>query len=496
MSGTPVHPRPVGKPEPDAAAGGLVSETGFRRMIETIKRETGIDLPGSNHRSVRDFLARRCRTLGLDVCPYLDYAKANPAEYDRLIDAVTIKETYFFREEKQFRAMERVVLPRLMASEVRRLSLWSASCATGEEAVSLAALAESAWAVSPEYDYTVAASDINARALDALRRGIYTTNAFRRDGRRYHVLLSPYLERSGDRFILKETLRRRVSVRRLNILRDDLGAFRESFHIVLFRNTLIYMPMEVRQAIMDRVAATLKPGGHLFLAAAEMPLISHPEFSLAEYEGVYVFRKKSPGERGPRAVPDPESLGSMRRRRPEPGPDAPGPAPAEKHRIEVREILDFAARALDNPLFTVEGNINFSLALQFVQVVGLINADRRYEARDLLALIDPVVPANEISLYLSGYLEMAAGNDGRARHLFTRTLSMDRRFWPARFHLAMLQRNVSPRKALETFTACERDIAAYIREDGGAFRLLLEGFNARYFLEICRKWIAKLTPED
>jgi chemotaxis protein methyltransferase CheR len=462
----------------------------FDRLKGFIRTETGIDLPESNVRTVRHFLLERLAALGVDLAGYLRRIGSDPAEYDRFIDAVTINETYFFREERHFGVLASRFFPEMPDGDPIRF--WSAACATGEEAVSLAAMAAD-FLKGVGRRFSVLATDINRRSLEIFREGVYSANAFRRDGARFHHLLDPHLEGDGPRRRLDASLRAAIQIRHLNLFRDNLTDLADGFHAAMLRNTLIYMDLETRRAILDKVVTALKTDGLLFLGAAEMPLIAHPHLKLESVDGVYFFRKKRLEEKMAGMEIDVDAAGAGKRRRVERAvrDRMPGTRKAP-YAIDPETIMIYACQRLDNRLFEVENDPHFSFALQFLQIVHFMNGNGMAEARDLLDIIDAVLPENAISHYLYGYLEMAAGRSDAARYRFGKALAFDPAFWPARFHLAMLTRTRFPRQAAAEYRRCEADIRAYIEAGSYRFRFLLEGFNARYFMDMCRKWIDKL----
>ena len=107
-------------------------------------------------------------------------------EYSKFVDIVTINETYFFREEKHFTLLNDIIFPEL-ASKQKQLNIWSASCSSGEEAISLYLSAQNFFREAG--NFTVHGSDINTEVLEIFRRGVYKNNSFREDGSSFHNLL-------------------------------------------------------------------------------------------------------------------------------------------------------------------------------------------------------------------------------------------------------------------------------------------------------------------
>lgn len=106
--------------------------------------------------------------------------------------------------------------------------------------------------------------------------------------------------------------------------------------------------------------------------------------------------------------------------------------------------------------------------------------------------LDNIILSNEISLYFSGYLDMAEQNEEKAVHQFFKSLVCNHSFWPARFYLGMLLQKFSSRKARREFELCRKNIDSYLKKDSCNYQFLLEGFNVKYFLDICEKYINRL----
>src|SRR4051812_1125694 len=153
------------------------------------------------------------RAGSADAVRYHELIAADPAALDDLIVELTVGETYFLREPGQFEFIRREVLP-----EVRRrkgadavIRAWSAGCASGEEAYSLAILFEQEGLASQTH---ILATDISRAALAKARQSVYSSWSLRGEGAR---IAEGYLSPRGDRFVLDERIRRRVSFEYLNL---------------------------------------------------------------------------------------------------------------------------------------------------------------------------------------------------------------------------------------------------------------------------------------
>lgn len=176
---------------------------------------------------------------------------------DRLISALTIKETRFFRQPEQFGVLAEYLRDFAQrAGQVCRI--WSAACSTGQEAYSIAMVALSAAGAGR---VEVLATDVDEYALRVAVRGQYPLSelahvpeAFRR-----------FVEVSGDGFVVSREVRSLVHFGRLNLAKDPFPRC----HVVFCRNVLIYMRCEVARRVVEELANALLPGGLLFLGEGE-----------------------------------------------------------------------------------------------------------------------------------------------------------------------------------------------------------------------------------
>ncbi|GGG57321.1 chemotaxis protein CheR [Pseudohongiella nitratireducens] len=189
---------------------------------------------------------------------------------ERVIDAMTTNETFWFRDALPFDALKDVILPQLLLErQSRSLRIWSAACSSGQEPYSISMIIEEfrarhpgALVMNPE----IVATDISTAVLDNARIAEYDGLSVSRglsDGRRM-MFFDPL---DGGRFRLKREISQRVRFQRLN-LKDNYGAMGQ-FDIIFCRNVLIYFAAELKCDILKRMHATLKEGGYLILGASE-----------------------------------------------------------------------------------------------------------------------------------------------------------------------------------------------------------------------------------
>ncbi len=471
-----------------ANAAPEITAADFRKTLAFIETFTGIRLPETQYRIMKEFLAERFRSLDADVDRYLAILQNDADELNRFIDALTVKETYFFREEKHFDLLQEVIFPALARSPGPRLRFWSAACATGEEAISIRALARRFFDSRTGKAFTVFASDINKRALAIFQHGVYGPNAFRKDGEKYRALLAPWMQEAGGNRSVLRTPRRDIVVFPFNLFSDPLTRFDHAFDLIFLRNALIYMAAETRRKVLNKLTSVLSPGGFLVLSSAEVPLVSHPGLGLCERDGVFYFQKAPASARKTAR----EDAATARRAtcRPlahEDAPPRPEKRPADGAGVCVADVLSHANAMLNADQSGADGDVNAAAARRLLEVSRLINRTEASAAKSLLDDVTAAIPPNELTHYFQGHISKLFGDVPSALRAFSRCLELAPGFWPGRFYRAMTYPPARFEKAAAEFSVCEAHIRAYIRAGRFEYECLLDGFNAGYFLDMCRK---------
>ena len=285
-------------PEPQA-------ERGLTKVLAFLADERGVDFRDYRPAMIERRLAARLAATGaLDVDAYLARLTADPDEADRLIAALVVRVTGFFRDPAVFDALEASVVPGLLASLGAQgtLRAWVAGTATGEEAYSLAMLLGRAVEARPGASFDVIASDIDAAALETARLGCYAREAAEAVP---EPLRGRFLEPDPDAPGAAAGVRVVASLRdRIRFARHDLmgprlaprEAVMADFHVVFCRNVLIYFTRQLQGRAFERFAAALSPGGILVLGGAEsVPESARASFAVVD-PALRIYRRREGGE--------------------------------------------------------------------------------------------------------------------------------------------------------------------------------------------------------
>jgi chemotaxis protein methyltransferase CheR len=188
----------------------------------------------------------------------------------QVVEAMTTNETSWFRDRHPYDALESVILPDLLACRARerRLTVWSAATASGQEAYSIAMVLHERLAAHPGWDLRVLASDLSEQMVRRTRAGRYSQLEINRG--LPAARLVRHFSRAGTEWQVNEPLRRLVEVRQLNLAAPFPPL--PPIDVTFLRNVLIYFRVDSRRQILQRVRQVLRPGGYLVLGAAETTL--------------------------------------------------------------------------------------------------------------------------------------------------------------------------------------------------------------------------------
>lgn len=273
-SGRPLGDRTVsasrGGPTPLPLAHGELSEQDARALKalkDQIQARAGFYSGGYKEKCFRRRLGVRMRARG--VHQYEEYAELldrDPEEYDRLLAAVTINVSKFFRNAEVWELLREQVVPELFAWNEPRLRIWSAGSAAGEEpytmAIVLREYAERHGLMSRLRRFEIVGSDIDREVLENARRAEYGELSF---GETPDRVRERWFQ-PGERYRLKGEIRDMVRFESIDLLTQELP---RDLHLIFCRNVTIYFERDVQEALLHRLRDALVPGGYLVLGKVE-----------------------------------------------------------------------------------------------------------------------------------------------------------------------------------------------------------------------------------
>jgi chemotaxis protein methyltransferase CheR len=270
----------------------------YEAVAQVLNARTGLSFAPHRQDSAEQGIRRAMARAGItDPAHYCTVLEDDHGALDDLIVELTVGETYFFREPAQFAFIRREILPevRQRRGESHGIRVWSAGCASGEEAYSLAIVLVEAGLAERAH---LLATDISGAALAKARSAGYGEWSLRGEGA---AAARPYLRRQRERYVLVEQIRRRVTFEHLNLALDVYPSFATGIwgmDLILCRNVLIYFDPRTIQGVARRLFAALAPGGWLLTASSDPPVGGEASFETVVTSAGVFYRRPGEGSTG------------------------------------------------------------------------------------------------------------------------------------------------------------------------------------------------------
>jgi len=376
-----------------------------------IEDASGFVIANGRLGALEDLARERTALVGLpDIESYVQSLRrhGDSDELRRLLGLITIKESYLYRGRAQFDALADTVLSEFSATRrERRLRLWCAGCARGEEAATLAiVLADHA--VVGDWRWSILATDVDETALAEARTGLFGPRAVA--GVPGEILQRHFISR-GNRFELDPGLRERIDFRRVNLADPSLELGGEQFDVVFLRNVLIYFRLEVQRGVVAAVERALADDGSLFLGPSESLLHLDTGLQAREFGGSFCYRHRET------TAGDGDSV-SARRERP--------PAAAAATMDLVSPPAEPMSSGDEAPL--IEARLE--------EVIGCLERDDLHGALDLIDDFRTGFPENAVVHALEGIARERTGDSDAAVLAYRGALYLKPEMDDVRFLLA------------------------------------------------------------
>lgn len=249
----------------------ILSDELFDKFLKLIYKKTGLHYEYNKKYFVQKRIEKRAEILEIETLnEYFMQLKfgTDSSEFYKLVDELTINETYFFRDFPQLRNFAEDILP-IVAKEKegrKKIKIWSAACSTGEEPYTLSIILQEMLDIPEEWDIQIIASDINNEVLQKSRVGIYENRAVKDVPPEY---LEKYFTRRQDKYVINFNVKKIVNFQRINLMDEyDMKTISEC-DFIFCRNCLIYFDDESRRNVLASFYESLNPGGFMFLGHSE-----------------------------------------------------------------------------------------------------------------------------------------------------------------------------------------------------------------------------------
>lgn len=276
------------------------------QAIELIESRIGIAVGKQFQAEFSDLFSRLAQGSPTKYLNRLRETDEQAPEWQRLINTLTIGETYFLREQNHFELLKRQILPKLILRRRQTgnhsLRIWSAGCASGEEPYSIATVLHQFLPDLSKWQIDIYGTDINEFALQSARNGVYRQWAFRHTDA---LFKQQYFDEVNGGIQIKPFIRNMVTFRRHNLLNDiRLG----SFDIVFCRNVLLYFEEENVVQAESRLFDALGDGGWLFLGQAEALRHQRDRWLMHTFPATPIYQRP---EDKPSTLPDYRALNPL-----------------------------------------------------------------------------------------------------------------------------------------------------------------------------------------
>jgi chemotaxis protein methyltransferase CheR len=243
----------------------FLDRVAFDRLKKVLHEGTNINFECYRESYLKRRLKVRLTATKTKTYPdYVNYLKANPSEFDLLVNDLTINYTKFFRDPDVFLFLQKTILPELFSSK-RWVRIWSAGCATGEEAYSLAILVHEVLKHQvKDVQVSIYASDLDRTALAKAKSGEYTS---RMVNGVEESILDRYFECDNGVYKVKNEVKQLVHFEEQDLMTPPL---RRNLDLILCRNVMIYFSKEIQRKIYMNFYDSLRHGGYLITGKTEL----------------------------------------------------------------------------------------------------------------------------------------------------------------------------------------------------------------------------------
>ena len=270
-----------------------LSEDEFRKLCEFVYRRTGMVFtePKRYYLERRVFERMTATGSGTFASYFARLRQDVEHEIEHFVNAFTVNETYFYREDHQLRCLTTDLLAERIAvkGKAAPIRIWSVPCSTGEEAYSVAMWLLENWPHVDEHEIEILGSDIDTKALEAARDGIFGKRALMRLSA---DLVAKYFTAIGDeRWRILDDLRDSVRFSAVHIVEQGETRPNGGFDVIFCRNVLIYFDDASRRMAAENLFENLLPGGFICLGHTESMSRISPLFQVRRFADAIVYQR-------------------------------------------------------------------------------------------------------------------------------------------------------------------------------------------------------------
>jgi len=261
------------------------------RFRELLLNRCGLSFENERAVTLGTGLRRRMALMGIeDPDVYHALVSGNETEFNRLVELLTVNETYFFREPDHLKLLIDGLIPEIVRDRKQgQIRIVSAGCSTGEEPYSIAMLLREKYGAEAGKLFSIVGVDIDANAIARAKEGVFGKASFRGADT---ALVERYFEPAvAGECRIREEVRQDVTFEIVNLLGTAYPQVMGSPDVILYRNVSIYFPGQVQHRIFSRLAELLNEGGYLLVGATETIHHDLGILTLVEKDALFLYRK-------------------------------------------------------------------------------------------------------------------------------------------------------------------------------------------------------------
>ena len=270
----------------------------FELLRKYIYENCGIYFQDNKKYLLESRLQKRINYLGLgsfdEYYSFINDAVKGFLEKKYLYEAITINETFFFRNQPQFDALINTIFPdiiqRKKANNQKKIKIWSAASSTGEEGYTIAMLIKDiVKPKNPDFEFEIVGTDINNAVVDTAKRGVYKEYSIRQTPPYY---LKKYFKRVDNTFELSPDIVNMVNFKVMNLYDDFAMKTMFNFDVIMCANVLIYFDTESKIKVVSQLYDALNTGGYLFIGYSETLHGISKAFKLISFPKTIGYKKE------------------------------------------------------------------------------------------------------------------------------------------------------------------------------------------------------------
>jgi len=504
------------------------------RIRGFITSRSGLYFRDHDLRNLEDAIGARMLSRQLEsplsYYTFLTTAHEREDEFRELINLLTVKHTYFFRNEPHFNALRETVLPEIVRQKLTSLRggpnirpdeaiskpsirIWSAGCSTGEEPYSIAMAVRDVIEDTENWEIQILATDASTRALEAARRGVYGGNAMRlvTPELREKYFRKPHTENRTPIYEVRDSVKRMVNFGYFNLMEEE---FPSDFEIIFCRNVVIYFEFQNTLKIMRKFYESMAEEGYMFIGYSETLQFMQDEFRMVNRDDAIFYKKarpeKKPEEKFESVTPSPgkleekeleKALEEISRAELEAKIEKEAEKkavlpPAKMEEVLARVVKHMHLKEYDEALSLIERAHEIdetALDPYYLGAEIFMNQGRLDGAKENLQSALKLNPLFAPAHYLLGCIFIEENELEKAKESFKKALYIDKNFFLAHFYLANVYRNES--KRAEAIREYRNTSKALSKREPSDILAYSGGFNAATLMSVCRDNIERLKEE-